>query len=169
VLLEVARRPIVPPTVVNAGLRVERPYMITPKGVRAGRPPPRARLYGPPLLLAQPALGAVAVFYAAGGHSPTRGYVALVLFDLAMVVALLVTALALELCDLCPTTYRLGTLVLRAGPVPAVAAVTGATAAATVACWTPIAESLRRQSRGAQALCSRVRCCSPWPGCWPCS
>ena len=100
VLLEVARWPIVLWAVVNAALRIKRPYMITPKGARTGRPPAGARLYGPPLLLAEIALGAIAVFQAAGGHAPTQGYLALVLFNLVMVVTLLVTALALELRDL---------------------------------------------------------------------
>ena len=142
-LLEIARWPIVLWAVVNAVLRVKRPYMITPKGAREGAPPPGARLYGPPLLLAELALGAVAMFHAAGGHSPTQGYLALVLFNLVMVVALLVTALALELRDLRRRTGRLGTLVRwRAGSVLAVAAVTGATVAATVASWAPLTESL---------------------------
>ena len=99
-LLEIARWPIVLWAVVNAVLRVKRPYMITPKGVRAGGPPPGARLYGPSLVLAELALGAIGVFYAAGGHAPTQGYVVLVLLNLAMVITLLVTALALELRDL---------------------------------------------------------------------
>jgi cellulose synthase (UDP-forming) len=143
-LLEIARWPIVLWAVVNAVLRVKRPYMITPKGARTGEPPPGARLYGPPLLLAELALGGVAVFHAAGGHSPTQGYLVLVLFNLVMVVALLVTALALELRDLRRRAGGLGTLVRwRAGSVLAVAAVTGATVAATVASWTPLMEALR--------------------------
>jgi hypothetical protein len=84
------------------------------------------------------------VFHAAGGHSPTQGYLVLVLFNLVMVVALLVTALALELRDLRRRAGGLGTLVRwRAGSVLAVAAVTGATVAATVASWTPLMEALR--------------------------
>src|SRR4051794_38084723 len=141
-VLEIARWPIVLWAVVNAVLRVKRPYMITPKGARAGGPPPGARLYGPSLVLAEMALGAVAVFYAVGGHSPTQGYVVLVLLNVAMVVALLVTALALELRDLRRRTDRLSTVVrARAGSMLAVAAVTGASLAATVACWAPLVES----------------------------
>ena len=129
--------------VINAVLRVKRPYMITPKGVRAGAPPPGARLYGPPLLLAEIALGAVAVFQATGGHAPTQGYLALVLFNLVMVVALLVTVLALELRDLRRRTSRLGTVVRwRAGSVLAVAAIVTSTVAAVVACWAPLMEAM---------------------------
>ena len=92
-LLEIARWPIVLWAVVNAALRW--PYMITPKGARAPAGRPGARLYGPPVL-AELALGAVAVFQAGGGHTATQGYLALVLFNLVLVVMLLVTALALE-------------------------------------------------------------------------
>jgi cellulose synthase/poly-beta-1,6-N-acetylglucosamine synthase-like glycosyltransferase len=144
VLLELARWPIVLWAVINAALRVKRPYMITPKGSRAGAPPPGARLYGPPVLLAEIALGAIAVFEAGGGHAPTQGYLALVLFNLVMVVALLVTALALELRDLRRQTGRLGPVLRwRAGSALAVAAIAISTAAATIACWAPLMEALR--------------------------
>ncbi len=142
-VLEIARWPIVLWAVVNAVLRVKRPYMITPKGVREGAPPPGARLYGPSLVLAELALGAIGVFYAMGGHAPTQGYVVLVLLNLAMVIALLVTALGLELRDLRRRTGRLVTLLrFRAGSMLAVAAVTAATVAVTVACWTPLVGSI---------------------------
>jgi cellulose synthase (UDP-forming) len=144
VVLEIARWPIVLWAAVNAALRVKRPYMITPKGTRTGAPPPGARLYGPPILLAELALGAVAVFQAGGGHAATQGYLALVLFNLVMVVMLLVTALALELRDLSRRTGRLGTVLRwRAGSVLAVAAIATSTVAATVACWAPLMEAIR--------------------------
>jgi cellulose synthase (UDP-forming) len=144
VMLEIARWPIVLWAVVNAALRVKRPYMITPKGMRTGAPPPGARLYGPAVLLAELALGAVAVFQAAGSHTPTQGYLVLVLFNLVMVVALLVTALALELRDLRARTERLRTVMRwRAGSVLAVAAIVVSTVMAIVACWAPLMESVR--------------------------
>ena len=144
VMLEIARWPIVLWAVVNAALRVKRPYMITPKGTSTGAPPPGARLYGPPVLLAELALGAVAVFQAAGGSTPTQGYLALVLFNLVMVFALLVTALALEVRDLRARTGRLRTVLRwRAGTVLAVAAIVVSTVAAFVACWAPLMESVR--------------------------
>ena len=142
-LLEVARWPIVLWAVVNAVLRVKRPYMITPKGARTGRPAPGARLYGPPIVLAELALGAVAVFQSGGGHAPTQGYLAIVLFNLVMVVALLVTALALELRDLRRRNGRLVTVLRwRAGSVLAVAAIATSTVAAMVACWAPLMEAM---------------------------
>jgi cellulose synthase (UDP-forming) len=143
-VLEIARWPIVLWAVVNAALRVKRPYMITPKGARSGGPPPGARLYGPPVLLAEIALGAVALFQATGGHTPTQGYLALVLFNLVMVVWLLVTALALELRDLRERGDGVGVVLRwRAGSILAVTAIATSTVAATVACWAPLMEAIR--------------------------
>jgi cellulose synthase (UDP-forming) len=142
-LLEIARWPIVLWAVVNAALRVKRPYMITPKGARAGRPPSGARLYGPPIVLAELALGAVAWFQAGGGHTATQGYLALVLFNLVLVVMLLVTALALEVRDLRRRSGRLGTVLRwRAGSMLAVAAIATSTVAAMFACWAPLMEAM---------------------------
>ena len=95
------------------------------------------------MLLAEMALGAVAVFQSGGGHAPTQGYLALVLFNLVMVVALLVTVLALELRDLRRRTGRLGTVLRwRAGSVLAVAAIAMSTVAAMFACWAPLMEAM---------------------------
>ena len=142
-LLEIARWPIVLWAVLNAVLRVKRPYMITPKGARAGRPPPGARLYGPPIVLAELALGAVAWFQAGGGHTATQGYLALVMFNLVLVVMLLVTALALEVRDLRRRNGRLGTVLRwRAGSMLAVAAIATSTVAAMFACWAPLMEAM---------------------------
>ncbi len=142
-LLEIARWPIVLWAVVNAALRVKRPYMITPKGARAGRPPSGARLYGPPIVLAELALGAVAWFQAGGGHTATQGYLALVMFNLVLVVMLLVTALALEVRDLRRRNGRLGTVLRwRAGSMLAVAAIATSTVAAMFACWAPLMEAM---------------------------
>jgi cellulose synthase (UDP-forming) len=144
VLLEIARWPIVLWAFVNALLRVKRPYMITPKGDRTGGPPPGARLYGPSLLLAELGLGAVAVYFAAGGHGPTQGYLALVLFNVLMVLALHLTALALEVRDLRRETrlWRRA-LRLRLGSLLAAALVVGATVAAVIASWAALMESVR--------------------------
>jgi cellulose synthase (UDP-forming) len=144
VVLEVARWPIVLWAFVNALLRVPRAYMITPKGARADKPPPGARLYGPPVLLAELGLGAVGVFHVAIGHGPTQGYLVLVLFNIVMVVVLLTTALALELRDLRRRTGRLRcALRLRMGSVLAVSAVVCATAGAALVSWQPLMESVR--------------------------
>jgi cellulose synthase/poly-beta-1,6-N-acetylglucosamine synthase-like glycosyltransferase len=144
VLLEIARWPIVLWAFVNALLRVKRPYMITPKGARADKPPAGSRLYGPPVVLAALAIGAVGAFHLVLGQGPTQGYLALVLFNLVMVVALLVTTIALELRDLRRRTGRLGgALALRAGSVAVVTATVCATAGALLVAWAPLMESVR--------------------------
>jgi cellulose synthase (UDP-forming) len=144
VVLEIARWPIVLWAVVNVLLRVKRPYMITPKGARADKPPPGSRLYGPFVALAVLCAGTVTASHLAIGPSPTQGYLVLVLFNAAMVLALLVTVLSLELRDLRERTGHLATaLRLRGGSVLTVALTVGVTAAAAAAAWAPMLESVR--------------------------
>ena len=144
VVLEIARWPIVLWAVVNVLLRIKRPYMITPKGDRAGKPAPGSRLYGPFVTLAGIALVAVGAFVAFAGPAPTQGYLALVLFNVLMVLALLVTVLSLEMRDL---RRRVGGLAaalrLRGGSVLVVGLTAAASAAAVMAAWAPLVESVR--------------------------
>jgi cellulose synthase (UDP-forming) len=144
VALEIARWPIVLWAVVNVLLRIKRPYMITPKGDRAGKPAPGSRLYGPFVTLAGIALVAVGAFVAFAGPAPTQGYLALVLFNVLMVLALLVTVLSLEVRDL---RRRVGGLAaalrLRGGSVLVVGLTVAASAAALMAAWAPLVESVR--------------------------
>jgi cellulose synthase (UDP-forming) len=144
VVLEIARWPIVLWAVVNVLLRIRRPYMITPKGDRAGKPAPGSRLYGPFVTLAGIALVAVGAFVAFAGPAPTQGYLALVLFNVLMVLALLVTVLSLEMRDL---RRRVGGLAaalrLRGGSVLVVGLTAAASAAAVMAAWAPLVESVR--------------------------
>jgi cellulose synthase (UDP-forming) len=144
VVLEIARWPIVLWAVVNVLLRIKRPYMITPKGDRAGKPAPGSRLYGPFVTLAGIALVAVGAFVAFAGPAPTQGYLALVLFNVLMVLALLVTVLSLEVRDL---RRRVGGLAaalrLRGGSVLVVGLTAAASAAALMAAWAPLVESVR--------------------------
>jgi cellulose synthase (UDP-forming) len=144
ILLEVARWPIVLWAVVNVLLRIKRPYMITPKGVRADGPPPGHRLYGPQIALAALGNAAVWIFVMAIGRSQAQGYLALVLFNVLMVLALLVTTQSLELRDLRRRTGRLGTaLRLRAGSVCVLSMSVAATAASIAVAWAPLAASVR--------------------------
>jgi cellulose synthase (UDP-forming) len=144
VVLEIARWPIVLWAVINVLLRIKRPYMITPKGDRAGKPAPGSRLYGPFVTLAGIALVAVGAFVAFAGPAPTQGYLALVLFNVLMVLALLVTVLSLEVRDL---RRRVGGLAaalrLRGGSVLVVGLTAAASAAAVMAAWAPLVESVR--------------------------
>jgi cellulose synthase (UDP-forming) len=143
-LLEIARWPIVLWAVVNVILRIKRPYMITPKGVREGAPPPGRRLYGPQLALAAAANAAVWIFTATIGQSPSQGYLAIVLFNTLMVIALLVTTQSLELRDLRRRTGRLASALRLRGASLAVLAITIAATAVSIAmAWEPMAAVIR--------------------------
>jgi cellulose synthase (UDP-forming) len=107
VVLEVARWPVVLWAVVNVLLNIKRPYMITRKGKRADKPTPSRRLYGLYAMLATAGLCAVDLSDIELPPGGTQGYVVLVLFNTLMLLALLVTALSLELRDLRRLTGRL--------------------------------------------------------------
>lgn len=143
-VLEVARWPIVLWAVVNVLLGVKRPYMITRKGTSASAIPPGLRLYGPFFALAATGVGAVFAFRLAGGHGEAQGHIGLVLLDTLLVVALLVTAVGLELRAL---EERLGgrvaALRARAGVVASMALLCAATAVACAAAWAPLLEAIR--------------------------
>jgi cellulose synthase (UDP-forming) len=143
-LLEIARWPIVLWAVLNVILRIKRPYMITPKGVREGAPLPGRRLYGPQIALAAIANAAVWIFTAVIGESPAQGYLAIVLFNTLMVLALLVTTQSLELRDLRRRTGRLASALRLRG---ASLAVLGLTIAATTVsiglAWAPMEAVVR--------------------------
>jgi cellulose synthase (UDP-forming) len=133
VVLEVARWPIVLWAVVNVLLGIRRPYMITPKGKRTGRPAPGRRLYGLYALLAALGLCAVDLSDVAVRAPLTQGYVVLVLFNTLMLLVLLVTALSLEVRDLRLSTGRLGAaLRLRVWSLCGLAAIVVASGASVV-------------------------------------
>ena len=143
-LLEIARWPIVLWAVVNVILRIKRPYMITPKGVREGAPPPGRRLYGPQIALAAMANAAVWLFTAVIGESPAQGYLAIVLFNTLLVLALLVTTQSLELRDLRRRTGRLASALRLRGASLAVLGLTiAATAVSIGLAWAPMAAVVR--------------------------
>jgi cellulose synthase (UDP-forming) len=136
VVLEVARWPIVLWAVTNVLLGIKRPYMITPKGERVGKPAPGRRLYGLYALLAAVGLCAVDLFDVEMPGNGTQGYVVLVLFNTLMLLVLLVTALSLELRDLRRSTGRLiQALRLRAWSVCGLVAILAAAGASIVLDW----------------------------------
>ncbi len=145
ILLEVARWPVVLWAVVNVVLRIRRPYMITPKGDRAGdKPVHGSRLYGPHVALAWAGIAAVGVFALAIHREEAQGYLVLVLFNTAMVVALLITTLSLELRDLRRMHGTLRVAVgLRLTWIGSIAMTLLTLIVATAAVWTPLTESVR--------------------------
>jgi cellulose synthase (UDP-forming) len=144
VLLEVARWPVVLWAVINVLLRIRRPYMITPKGVRPDAPPPGGRVYGAQVILAATAVAGVAIFHVDIRSGPAQGYLALVLFNAVMVLVLLLTTLSLELRDLRGQSGLLRrALRLRAGTVGATALSVAGVAWAAAVAWAPLLASVR--------------------------
>ena len=98
VILEIARWPVVLWALINAVLRIKRPYMITPKGVKASRPPKAAALYGAYVSLMTLCLAAIwGAQLLTGGTGAAPRYYLLTLLNAALALALLVTTLSLEL------------------------------------------------------------------------
>lgn len=144
VVLEVARWPIVALAVLNVLLRVKRPYMITPKGAKAGAVANGRRVYGLYFGLLALGLSAVFVFPAAIRRGDAEGYLGLVLLNCAFVVAFLVTAVGMELEAL---RRRLGSrraaVRARAGVLVVLAALLVASGVAVGVAWEPMTEALR--------------------------
>jgi cellulose synthase (UDP-forming) len=143
VVLEVARWPIVLWAVANVLLGITRPYMITPKGKRADKPPSGRRLYGLYAVLAVAGLAAVDLSDVANRAGTTQGYAVLVLFNTLLVIMLLVTTLSLELRDLRRSTGTLlRALRLRAGVLCSLAAILAAAGASLVYVYRPVEAGL---------------------------
>lgn len=141
-MLEIARWPIVLWAVINVMLGIKRPYMITRKGAKAGSVPSGLRLYGTYFGLLALGLTAVFVFHVGLREGQAQGYLALVLFNSAIVLAFLIAAIGLELHAL---RLRLGTaaaLRVRAGVLATLAASFAASGAAIAVAWSPVAEAL---------------------------
>jgi cellulose synthase (UDP-forming) len=135
-VLEVARWPVVLWAVANVFLGIKRPYMITPKGKRTDKLAPARRVYGLYALLAAAGLVAVDLSDTWTPVRCTQGYVVLVLFNTLVLVALLVTALSLELRDLRRSTGRLvQALRLRLWALCGLAAIVAAAGASLILVW----------------------------------
>jgi cellulose synthase (UDP-forming) len=143
-VLEVARWPIVLWAVANVLLRIERPYMITPKGKRHGKPAPGRRLYGLYALLAVVGLCTVDLSDIETPAGGTHGYLVLVLFNTLMLLVLLVTSMSLELRDLRRSTGRLvHALRLRIWALCGLATIVAAAGASLILVWRQLGSALR--------------------------
>jgi cellulose synthase (UDP-forming) len=99
VLLEIARWPVVLWAFVNVAFRVKRSYMVTPKGVDAGRRggPGLFSIYAPYFVLAVIPLAAVWFYQAHHRAGPLQGYYWLAVLNGACCAAVFVTTLLIEL------------------------------------------------------------------------
>jgi cellulose synthase (UDP-forming) len=144
VVLEVARWPIVLWAVINVLLGIKRPYMITPKGERVGKPPSGRRLYGLYAVLAALGLVAVDLSDLAFPVGDTQGYAILVLFNTLMLLLLLMTTMSLELRDLSRSAGGLaGAVRQRAGSLFGLATIVAASGASVVLVWQLLATGVQ--------------------------
>ena len=143
-VLEIARWPVVLWAVINVLLRIKRPYMITPKGGAMRAAHRDRRLFAPYFAMASAGIAAVLAFRLGPPHThDTQGYLALVLFDVAMVVCFLVAAVSGELFE---QRGRPGAVIAaardRAFILVSVGVLAGAAAMALGVAWTPMLEAL---------------------------
>jgi len=141
IVLETARWPVVLWAVLNVLLRIERPYMITPKG-HQNRVQSAWRLYGSYGVLAVLSLGTALLVDPVSGPGHAGGHVVLVLFDAAMAMTMLVTTLGLELRDLRGDLGVAGMLRMRSGSITAMAALLGLSAATVSHVWEPLSRAV---------------------------
>lgn len=95
-VLEAARWPVVLWAIVNAALRIERPYMITPKGKHAVDVPRGRGIYGPYLVLSAIATGTLVYAVHQGVAPASQGLLWLVLTSALANLAVVVIAGGLE-------------------------------------------------------------------------
>jgi cellulose synthase (UDP-forming) len=142
IVLETARWPIVLWAVINVLLGIRRPYMITPKGLKANTVSNGARIYGIVWGLLALGLSAVFAFHVAIGSGHAQGYLALVLLNSAFVLSFLLVAIAAEMHAL---RLRLGlraALRVRWGTLVTLAVMLAASAGAVAVAWAPLTEAV---------------------------
>jgi cellulose synthase (UDP-forming) len=141
-LLEVARWPVVFWAVINVVLRIKRPYMITRKGGKAGAILSGRGLYGIYFGMLTFSLCAVFVFALVIQHGPAQGYLALVLFNTAILLGFLITVIGLELGVLRRRLGYLAALRARASVLCTLALLVAASGAAVAVSLAPLGQSL---------------------------
>ncbi len=101
VILHVARWPIVLSALVQVIFRVQKPYMITVKGLHRGKQMPFALLpHYPYLALITLSLGACWFYLFTVGHSSTQGYLLFALQGAAVLLLVYITALVKDIKDI---------------------------------------------------------------------
>ena len=143
VILEIARWPVVLWALVNVVLRIKRPYMITPKGVRAQRGLGAATIYGPYIFLTMVPLVALWTFHVTRGGGDVRGYFGLALANAALALAVLKATLILEIREVAADCNSVLTAMrTRAGVLLCALGLLGLLALSGVAMWAPMTRAL---------------------------
>lgn len=102
IVLQMARWPVVLWALVNVVLRIQRPYMITPKGKTGGVGPRSLSIYGPYIFLAGFPIAAIWLFHATSGAGAgaVRAYYGLALANAVMGATVIATTLAMDIRQL---------------------------------------------------------------------
>jgi cellulose synthase (UDP-forming) len=141
IVLEIARWPVVLWALINAALRIKRPYMITPKGV--GGPVAKARgLYAPAFALTLIPLAAVWIFQADAQSGDVHGYYGLAIVNSLMGLILLAVSALAELGHLIAELGLVKALRHRGMVIVGVAATAGLVAIATATVWSTTVQAI---------------------------
>lgn len=145
-VLTVGRWPVVLWALVSVVLRIERPYMITPKPGRTQVRLPRVpglMVYGPLLMLSATAIAAAAIAEELVAIDPQRSYLLLVLVNALVPLVAAAVTVSLEIRDIRRAGASFpGAVARRWGVVVVLLALTAALALAAENGWTDIAQAL---------------------------
>jgi cellulose synthase (UDP-forming) len=143
IVLEVARWPVVLWALINVLLRIRRPYMITPKGVRRSGGPRLVSLYSPYLVLTVVPLAALWLHALHSGAQALHGYYGLALLNGTFGGTLLLVTLAAEFRGLAASGLgRLAALRSQVTIVAAALFVVGLIALSASVSWHPMLQTL---------------------------
>lgn len=119
ILLHIARWPIVVSALVQVIFRVQKPYMITVKGLHRGKHRPFAlQPHYPYLALIALSLGACWFYLLTFRHSNVQGYLAFALQGAAILLLVYITALVKDIKDMMRDSVSFGSsLLLRVRPL----------------------------------------------------
>lgn len=134
VVLHIARWPVVLSAFIQVILRVEKPYMITVKGLHVGLKRPFAlKPHYPYFALIGVSLAACWYYLAVVGHSDAQGYLFFALQGAAIMLVVYITALYSDIQDLLHDGIALGQcLFLRLKPILVLAGILAVFAGTTV-------------------------------------
>jgi cellulose synthase (UDP-forming) len=141
VILQTARWPVVLWALINVVFRINRPYMITPKGV-AGKGPRASTVYGPYIALVAVPLLAVWVFYITSGNVAVAGVYWIALANAAMGLVVLLTTVTLDVLSHSHPGAVLAAARSRAGVIAGSVALLCLLVSLSVTVWQPMVHAI---------------------------
>jgi len=144
IILHIARWPIVVSALVQVIFRVQKPYMITVKGLHRGKQRPFAlQPHYPYLALIALSLGACWFYLFTFRHSSVQGYLVFALQGAAILLLVYITALVKDIKDLMRDGISFGSsLLIRVKPLMLLASIIGIFVWTTWVSWNEIYSAL---------------------------